>query len=267
MNDPGGFIARCFALSGAWCVMRRAEDMPVDPDAAWLSALAAELQRRGSGAAGGSGAVSSSNSLPTEPTHQQQQRGGCCSSSPGGELPARGLTGLSQAPAPAPGVGLWAVDTACVVPMRLPGRAHERAYTYRSSTQAGRRVRMRAMYQGHDAAAAGSSPGSNPGAVFFLGPSASAARGGGCSGVAAAAAGAPPYRVPRLGWQPLDLCSPSLDMGRLAASIPGADHAVPGVSHMVRIGGAGVCVCLRSTGGRGRAGGADGVNVLRPMAR
>lgn len=30
---------------------------------------------------------------------------------------------------------LWAVDTACVVPMRLVGQAHDRAFTYRAATR------------------------------------------------------------------------------------------------------------------------------------
>lgn len=35
------------------------------------------------------------------------------------------------------GRGLWAVDTACVVPMQLSKRAYERAGAFRSSTEGG----------------------------------------------------------------------------------------------------------------------------------
>ncbi len=84
------------------------EDMPVDPEAAWLAALRAELA--------------------ANPQQQQQQQQG--------EGDGNGGSGGGRCHVP----GLWAVDTACVVPMRLVARAHDKAYAYRSATEGAARV-------------------------------------------------------------------------------------------------------------------------------
>lgn len=78
----------------------------MDPDAGWLAAFVRRLQRGGAGA------------------------------------DAAEATAVAAA-VPAPGV--WAVDTSCVVPMRLVPRAYEKAYAYRSATEgACTQLRMRA---------------------------------------------------------------------------------------------------------------------------
>lgn len=46
--------------------------------------------------------------------------------------PYRDWTERLQALSPAP---VWAVDAACVVPMRLTGQAYERAFEYRRATR------------------------------------------------------------------------------------------------------------------------------------
>ena len=40
---------------------------------------------------------------------------------------------------------MWAVDTACIVPMRLSPKAHARAYTYRSQSEKPLQHRLRHM--------------------------------------------------------------------------------------------------------------------------
>ena len=42
-------------------------------------------------------------------------------------------------------VSIWAVDTACVVPMRLLGKSYEKAWAYRSATQKLSRERIDQM--------------------------------------------------------------------------------------------------------------------------
>lgn len=75
----------------------------MDPEAAWLATLRAELQAADR----------------QQAQQQPQQQGGASLSTGGGcHVP-----------------GLWAVDTACVVPMRLVTRAHDKAYAYRSATE------------------------------------------------------------------------------------------------------------------------------------
>ena len=44
-----------------------------------------------------------------------------------------------------PHVRVWAVDTACVVPMRLSAKAHARAYTYRTHSQKPLQERLEGM--------------------------------------------------------------------------------------------------------------------------
>jgi hypothetical protein len=44
-----------------------------------------------------------------------------------------------------PDVALWAVDTACLYPMRLTARAPAKAYIFRSSTDKPRRERLQRM--------------------------------------------------------------------------------------------------------------------------
>ncbi len=42
-------------------------------------------------------------------------------------------------------IAVWAVDTACVVPMRLLGKSYEKAWAYRSATQKLARERIQQM--------------------------------------------------------------------------------------------------------------------------
>ncbi len=69
----------------------------MDPDAGWLTGLVRRL-RHGDGDGSGVAGPGAGAVLPPPP-------------------------------------GVWAVDTACVVPMRLVTRAYEKAYAYRSATE------------------------------------------------------------------------------------------------------------------------------------
>ncbi|KAG2452956.1 hypothetical protein HYH02_002293 [Chlamydomonas schloesseri] len=234
------------------------EDMPVDPDAGWLTALVRRLQR-GNGDGGGAHAA------------------------------AVGGTVLLPPP------GVWAVDTACVVPMRLVTRAYEKAYAYRSATEGWRRCRMKAVYAGGPfcwpgavaltvtasggtaaapAAATAASPGTGPMHRFLQragsGPggtgstaqqvadAAPASDGAGASSPAAARAPIAPV-TPE--WLSLDLLalppaagSTVPDLGAVAAAIPGVDTSVPGVVHMIGGSSAGYARwdAWRRSGGVGR---------------
>ncbi|MEW5306743.1 MAG: hypothetical protein WDW36_009186 [Sanguina aurantia] len=64
-----------------------------------------------------------------------------------------------------PGTALWAVDTSCIVPMRLVGKGHERAGGYRAATSGLRDARMRLYSHGGTAtstAAAANTPAAAP---------------------------------------------------------------------------------------------------------
>eukprot|EP00198_Chlamydomonas_reinhardtii_P013115 XP_001702452.1 CPD photolyase type II [Chlamydomonas reinhardtii] len=192
------------------------EDMPVDPDAGWLAALVRRLQRGGAGA------------------------------------DAAAATAVDAA-VPAPGV--WAVDTSCVVPMRLVPRAYEKAYAYRSATEAGAGPMHRFLHRasGANAAASAQPASASDGAGSSVG-------GGGAAGSAAASPAGPAAASIAPEWPSLDLLAlpvgadGTCDLGVVAASIPGVDKSVPGVSHMIGGSGAGYARwdAWRRGGGVGR---------------
>lgn len=140
-----------------------------------------------------------------------------------------------------PAVPLWAVDTACVVPMRLTKKAYERAGPYRSSTEGLRRLRARALYRPTGPAAAPVPPAASPAAAASPGASCNTASidcnvGGSSSGSSAAASSSSGHQPaitipPGLGWQPFDLTT--ADIPALVAAWPGLDHSVPGVAHVM----------------------------------
>lgn len=51
------------------------------------------------------------------------------------DMPTEPITGWVERLSPAVAAPVWLVDTACVVPMRLVGRAHDRAFAYRDATR------------------------------------------------------------------------------------------------------------------------------------
>lgn len=115
-------------------------------------------------------------------------------------------------------VRIAAVDTACVLPMRLVRKLHERAYSFRSATEAQRRQRLKTYAP---------PPGT------LLGPTA----------VAPAALGSLPPLPPgllapeQLGWHPLELVSvPALHLQQRLRQVlqacRGIDDSVPGVGHL-----------------------------------
>lgn len=116
-----------------------------------------------------------------------------------------------------PAVQLAAVDTACLLPMRLVRKAHEKAYTFRAATEGERRRRIAATY-------------TPPPSGQLVGPAA----------VAPAPLGGLPPLPPHLrcaewlGWQPLDaagMLAPQLHQALLRC--PGLDRSVPGVAQLV----------------------------------
>ncbi len=58
------------------------------------------------------------------------------------DFPWAPLEAWLQRVADATAAPVWAVDSACVVPFRLPGRAYDRAFAYRDATAALRRERV-----------------------------------------------------------------------------------------------------------------------------
>ncbi|GLI62670.1 hypothetical protein VaNZ11_005346, partial [Volvox africanus] len=98
------------------------EDMPVDPDAAWLAALVRQLELDRASSPGGS----------------------CFPVAAAGVAPQMRATSERPTVTSRLRPGVWAVDTACVVPMQLVGKAYERAYAFRSATEGLRRQRLRA---------------------------------------------------------------------------------------------------------------------------
>ncbi|KAK9842891.1 hypothetical protein WJX74_003996 [Apatococcus lobatus] len=107
-------------------------------------------------------------------------------------------------------VPVWAVDTACVVPMRLLGKSYEKAWAYRSATQKLSRERINQM------------PYRNSQTDFkTLGiPEDKGERAG------------RQLHVPSdLGWQPLDLTHGDVDITSLLKGCSGVDQSVPGVDH------------------------------------
>ncbi|KXZ50650.1 PHR2 protein [Gonium pectorale] len=163
------------------------EDMPVDPDAAQIAELARHLDSERAGA--GDAAVT-----------------------------VREQPGTGTGSRPEPGPGLWAVDSACVVPMRLVGRPYEKAYAFRSATEVAAAPTLAPPPSAPPARGAshnGDVCGSNMAAVASSLPATAAAD--------AAAT---------LGWTSLDLQRPGLDLSELAASLPGVDRSVPDVGHM-----------------------------------
>ncbi|PNH02789.1 Deoxyribodipyrimidine photo-lyase [Tetrabaena socialis] len=109
-----GWEALVAAARGAALVVT--EDMPVNPDAAWLEELLRRLEQRPGDGCGGCGRRGADTG------------GGGASSS---RAAAAAVGGYGDAHVP----GVWVVDTACVVPVRLVPRAYERAYAYRSATE------------------------------------------------------------------------------------------------------------------------------------
>ena len=58
------------------------------------------------------------------------------------EMPVQPLRSWTEGLARSVSTPVWSVDTACVVPMRLVGKAHDRAFAYRKATEALRRERI-----------------------------------------------------------------------------------------------------------------------------
>ncbi|GLC63852.1 hypothetical protein PLESTF_000090200 [Pleodorina starrii] len=292
-GDGDGVLARVDVSGPGWeallAAARRAalvvtEDMPVDPDAAWLAALVRrlELDRDGDSAGSGGGSGGGSQRFSTE------------------ETPAATATAAIAASPPLPRhrPGVWAVDTACIVPMQLVGRAYDKAYAYRSATEGLRRQRLRAVYSPSVAAVASAAATAADAAAAAAGKGGGAAVAAAAAAVTAAAAGGAPrgpldlflrtrHSTNRsgapgqssngdgaaatqcdrgtasmsidedlrrevastrgkagdgdgggsggcpLGWPSLDLQRPDLDLGALAASLPGVDCSVGGVAHLV----------------------------------
>ncbi|KAK9806535.1 hypothetical protein WJX73_008373 [Symbiochloris irregularis] len=117
-------------------------------------------------------------------------------------------------------VRVWAVDTACVVPMRLTGKAHARAYTYRSSSQKPLQERLQGMPYRDSA--------TNWSAIMKQDWQAVAAKAGQPAELPDAKAAVGP-----LEWEPLDLCAEGLDIPRLVAGCRGVDQGVPGIQHQL----------------------------------
>ncbi|CAL8462237.1 g1768 [Coccomyxa elongata] len=116
-------------------------------------------------------------------------------------------------------VGFWAVDTACLYPMRLIACAPAKAYIFRSSTDKPRRERLNRM------------PYTNGATDWtrLLG------------GAAVVTEGLeelredPPRRGPvpeGLDWEPLDLTAPGSDIAGLLARCDWIDREVPAIAHM-----------------------------------
>lgn len=197
------------------------EDMPVPPDADWLQArrgwLCSSYVQRALCARSGPSADASALLLPptSPPPPPPLLLQSACS------LPSTGcivqfLQALAEdLPATIP---IAAVDTACVLPMRLVRKFHERAYTFRSATEAQRRQRLKTYA---------------PPPAALLGPAAVAP---------AALQGLPPLpqgatEPGQLGWQPLELAGiPALHLQQRLRQVlqacPALDHSVPGVGHL-----------------------------------
>ena len=189
------------------------EDMPVPPDADWLQVgpfqllgcLPDVLQTRRvlkqRGIAHHCAALGGCRRPDAPPPHAA------------GSYPLQALA--ADLPAAIP---MAAVDTACVLPMRLVRKYHERAFSFRSATEAQRRQRLK-LY---------SPPPAAP-----LGPAAV---------TPAQLQGLPPLppqlgAPEQLGWQPLELAGvPALQLQQRLRQVlhacRGVDHSVPGVAHL-----------------------------------
>ncbi|KAG2425702.1 hypothetical protein HXX76_013544 [Chlamydomonas incerta] len=189
--------------------------------------------------------------------------------------------------AAAPRPGVWAVDTSCVVPMRLVARAYEKAWAYRSATEAASGSGADGAATSSAAAAAASAGGAGPMHRFLQRTSApttptvaasaqpsavlaaaiaadgsAAAGGGGTDGAAASSAVGARIAAVTPDWPSLDLLAlpptagggATCDLGPVAAAVPGVDNSVLGVSHMIGGSGAGYARwdAWRRGGGVGR---------------
>jgi photolyase PhrII len=74
------------------------------------------------------------------------------------DMPVRPWRDRTQRLADEAGCAVWAADGACVVPMRLIGRAHDRAFQFRAKTQALRQARVGVAWSDAPAPAAGPPP-------------------------------------------------------------------------------------------------------------
>ncbi|GLC46057.1 hypothetical protein PLESTM_001820400 [Pleodorina starrii] len=190
----GGVLARVDVSGPGWeallAAARRAalvvtEDMPVDPDAAWLAALVRQLEldsgADSAGSGGGSGGGGGGERFSPQET-------------PAATVTTATATTAIAASPPLPRhrPGVWAVDTACIVPMQLVGRAYDKAYAYRSATEGLRRQRLRAVYSPSVAAVASAAATAADAAAAAAGEGGGAAVAATTTAVTAAAAGGAP---------------------------------------------------------------------------
>ena len=63
------------------------------------------------------------------------------------DMPVDPLRTWTKRLAEATSAPVWAVDTACIVPMRLVGRAHDRAFAFRRATEQLRQERLSRVWQ------------------------------------------------------------------------------------------------------------------------
>ncbi|KAK9817818.1 hypothetical protein WJX72_002689 [[Myrmecia] bisecta] len=115
-------------------------------------------------------------------------------------------------------VPVWAVDTACIIPMKLLGKAHEKAYAFRSAVEKPKKARLASM------------PYRDNGRDFMqLG----LPQPDGSSGAASQQQQHRRSFVPdNLGWESIDLCAPGVDVTAMIRQCQGLDHSVAAVSHL-----------------------------------